>query len=343
MTPPFDSNTGGKAPIFHIARNREQRQRDEPNARSGDTEWGICNKYSISFADFRRWNHLPAKSIQSTITIEVGRKYIVGFRNHTVTPSPTVQPTPQPQPQPVVIIRPQPQPQPTPTPTPPPTVVVQPTPQPVVVPTPQPTPQPQPQPQPDPSPGPQTIRKWPAELRGSQRLIDYMKSWERPPMVNGQISGKVFRDTKGGLTIGYGHFIPEHEKWKWREYDPEQGGTREMTIHEMENLFKRDVDLLAEVEIRKRFKIRLLQQEYDALVDFTFHRGGGALRESGLEGYMNTIPDGRYDYNKIKDMFMKYAFWFNKATQQWEFVEGFNKRRKEEINMFQFGIYTLHR
>ncbi|MCB0644068.1 MAG: hypothetical protein KDC44_20625, partial [Phaeodactylibacter sp.] len=171
----------------------------------------------------------------------------------------------------------------------------------------------------------------------------YMKSWERPPLVNGQINGRVFRDTKGGLTIGYGHYIPEHEKWKWRDYDPEQGGTREMTLLDMENLFKRDVDLLAEVEIRKRFKVRLLQQEYDALVDFTFHRGGGALRESGLEGYINTISDGRYDYDKIKDQFMKYAFWFNQTTQQWEFVEGFSKRRKEEINMFQFGIYTLHR
>jgi len=309
---PNFSNPPGQTPIYHVARNQAQRQREEPNARVGDTEWGICNKYNITYAKFREWNGLPPKEIQSTITIEVGRKYIVGFKA-----APVVNPTPTPKPQPVqppVIIQPP---------------VVKPTPKPPVTPT--------------PAPPPVTNnRRWPQELRSSPPLIDYMKSWERPPLVNGQITGRVFRDTKGGLTIGYGHFIPENEKGKWRDYDPEQGGTRELTMAEMEDLFRRDVDLLAEVEIRKRFTVRLLQQEYDALVDFTFHRGGGALRESGLEGYINSVPNGNFNYDIIKDCFMKYAFWFNQATQQWEFLEGFKKRRQEEINMFQFGIYTLH-
>ncbi|MCB0621657.1 MAG: lysozyme, partial [Saprospiraceae bacterium] len=158
----------------------------------------------------------------------------------------------------------------------------------------------------------------------------------------GRISGQVFRDTKGSLTIGYGHYIKEEEKWNWAAYDPEQGGTRELSIAEMEALFRQDVQRLAEADVKKRFSVPLLQQEYDALVDFTFHRGAGALRDSDLEGYINSVPDGNFDYGVIQDNFMKYAFWFNRNTNQWEYVEGFAKRRREEIDMFRYGRYTLH-
>lgn len=286
-------------PIYHQARSKIERRRSEPGARVGDTEWGICNKYNISYDCFRKWNNLPPKHVQASVVIQVGRSYIVGYQ-------PVVQPQPQPQPQPTW---PQPQPQPT-------------------------WPQPQPQ--------PVSRRRYAYELTVSDPCVAYMKSWERPPKVNGRISGQVFRDTKGSLTIGYGHYIKEEEKWNWAAYDPEQGGTRELSIAEMEALFRQDVQRLAEADVKKRFSVPLLQQEYDALVDFTFHRGAGALRDSDLEGYINSVPDGNFDYGVIQDNFMKYAFWFNRNTNQWEYVEGFAKRRREEIDMFRYGRYTLH-
>ena len=185
-------------------------------------------------------------------------------------------------------------------------------------------------------------RQLPTRLRVSKPAVDYMKSWERPPKVNGRISGAVFRDTKGGKTIGYGHFIKAEEEPRWAAYDPELGGSMELSLSQMEDLFREDVDRLAEADIRKRIRVPLRQHEYDALVDFVFHRGAGALRQSGLESYINTVSNGVFDYNKITDCFMVYAFWFNRNTNSWEYVEGFAKRRREEIDMFRYGRYTLH-
>ncbi|MBR9920759.1 MAG: LysM peptidoglycan-binding domain-containing protein [Bacteroidetes bacterium] len=311
MAPPIDDNPnfGNEklVPIYHIARDRATRQLEEPGTRVGDTEWAICHKHGITYDRFRNLNNLPSRSQSPNITIRVGHKYIVGYRKMPVviwsTDSTSSNTTPTPRPQPVPL--------PKPKPVPPPVVQV-------------------------------NFRKKPRELSASQPLIDYMKSWERPPIVNGRISGQVFRDTKGSATIGYGHWIKDHELSKWAAYDPRQGGTRSMSMDQMIQLFKDDVKRLAEVEVHKRFHVKLTQGEYDALVDLAFHRGGGALRDSGLEGYMNSISDGNYSANRIKDCFMKYAYWFNRNTGQWEFVAGFEKRRREELDMFLHSKYTLH-
>ncbi|MCB0707076.1 MAG: LysM peptidoglycan-binding domain-containing protein [Saprospiraceae bacterium] len=312
MAPPIDENpTFGNeknVPIYHIARDMATRSLEEPGTRVGDTEWAICHKHGITYDRFRSLNGLPSRERQPNLTIQVGRKYLVGYKKMPViiwstdtNTSGNVTPTPRPQP--------------------------------VVPPKPVPAP---------PPPVPVDQRKLPTQMKASQPLIDYMKSWERPPIRNGRISGQVFRDTKGSMTIGYGHWIKEEERSRWAAFDPEMGGTREMTLSEMEQLFREDVQRLAEIEVHKRFKNKLRQGEYDALVDLAFHRGGGSLRDSGLESYMNSISSGQYDTGQIKDAFMKYAFWFNRTTGQWEFVAGFEKRRKEELNMFLFGQYTLH-
>ncbi|MBK7410588.1 MAG: hypothetical protein IPL49_07900 [Saprospirales bacterium] len=198
-------------------------------------------------------------------------------------------------------------------------------------------------PQPTPMPTPITgTRRIPADLSVSEPCLAYMRSWERPPVVNGQITGKVFRDTKGSLTVGFGHFIKEEEKQPWAAYDPEQGGRQELTMAQMVDLFHADVSRLSEADIKRRIYVPLLQHEYDALVDFVFHRGAGALLQSGLQTYLNSKPNGNFDYGEIQDCFMLYAFWFNQATGQWEHNAGFEKRRWEEIDMFRYGKYTLH-
>ncbi|MEM1217895.1 MAG: LysM peptidoglycan-binding domain-containing protein [Bacteroidota bacterium] len=323
-----------KKPIYHTARTKSQRQAAEPGALAGDTEWSICKKFGITYYQFRKWNKLPPREVVPNLIISAGLKYIVGYQQQA---APNPQPNPQPQPQP----QPNPQPQPKPNPRPvweDPFNNNRPNPQP------QPRPQPQPQPNPQPQPQPQPVnqRKSATSFSSSDRLIDYMKSWERPPMVNGRISGQVFRDRFGSMTIGFGHWIKEEEAWKWRDYDPQQGGRRELSMLEMIDLFKQDVAILAEAEVKKRFKTPLLQQEFDALTDLAFHRGGGALRNSGLEDYINRTPNGKFDYNIIRQSFMKHAYRLDRNTNQWTHVPGFEKRRKEEINMFQFGIYTLH-
>jgi len=200
---------------------------------------------------------------------------------------------------------------------------------------------------PAPTPTPTTppvsgVRRMPTELWVSEPCLTYMRSWERPPKVNGVITGRIFKDSKGSLTIGFGHFIKPEERWRWAAYDPEQGGTQEMTMDQMEALFREDVHRLAEADLKKRIFVPLKQQEYDALTDFVFHRGAGALLQSGLQTYINSKPNGNFDYAEIQDCFMLYAFWFNPATGQWEYNAGFEKRRWEEIDMFRYGRYTLH-
>lgn len=197
-------------------------------------------------------------------------------------------------------------------------------------------------PAPTPVPPPSATRMYPTQLSTSEACLAYMRSWERPPKVNGVLTGKVFRDTKGSLTIGFGHFIKEEERPRWAAYDPEMGGTQELSMGQMEALFHEDVARLAEADIKRRIYTRLLQHEYDALVDFVFHRGAGALFQSGLQNYINSRPNGDFDYGEIQDCFMLYAFWFNPATSEWEYNAGFEKRRREEINMFRYGQYTLH-
>ena len=335
MCPPFDDNPGGTGElqaIYHVARDQATRAREEPGSRVGDTEWAICHKYGISYNKFRSMNGLPSRESQPNLVIQVGRRYVVGYKrvptfnwvnafnrprpdsgnSVTTISQPTINtdvPPADPVPRPVPDIQPV---TPTPPPTPPPPRITE-------------------------------ARFRASALKASQPLIDYMKSWERPPLVNGRISGQVFRDTKGSMTIGFGHWIKEEEKRQWAAYDPEQGGRREMSLSEMEQLFKDDVYRLAEVEVKKRFANKLRQQEYDALVDLAFHRGGGALRDSGLESYMNSVSNGRYDENRIEKAFMKYAYWYNRNTGQWDYVAGFEKRRKEELDMFLRGRYTLHR
>ncbi|MCB9284899.1 MAG: hypothetical protein H6563_12550 [Lewinellaceae bacterium] len=207
----------------------------------------------------------------------------------------------------------------------------------------QPVTPPQPPPPTPVTPSPSTsFRRMPTELSVSDACIAYMRSWERPPKVNGQLTGRVFRDTKGSLTVGFGHYIKEEDKQQWAAYDPEQGGWRELTMDQMIELFHADVSRLSEADIKKRIFVPLLQHEYDALVDFVFHRGAGALLQSGLQNYINSKPNGNFDYGEIQDCFMLYAFWFNQATGQWEHNPGFEKRRWEEIEMFRYGRYTLH-
>jgi GH24 family phage-related lysozyme (muramidase) len=305
MSPVNDPNTG--IPIYHTARSFEQRKREEPNARTGDTEWSICNQYGITYLRFRLWNNLPSREQQESLIIQVGRRYIVGYKAAPTAPVFTPRPggqggmsgggsssagghT-------------------------------------------------------SPAGGGSTagLRKMPAEWTMSQPLIDYMKSWERPPLKDGRITGHAYRDTKGGLTIGFGRFIPPHEEHKWAAYNPEQGGTRELSMDEMMAMYREDVDRLAAADLRRMILVRLRQHEFDALIDFVFHRGAGALRDSGLQAHINSRPNGDFDANIIRDSFMKYAAWFDRNTGQWVPNAGFEKRRKEEIDMFLNARYTLHR
>lgn len=187
-------------------------------------------------------------------------------------------------------------------------------------------------------------RQLPAHLQPSQKVLDYIRSRERPPInALGEITGQAYRDTKQRLTIGYGRYIKSTEEYLWAAYNPEVGGTLEFTLEQMHQMFAEDVERLAVVDIRRVVTSALRQQEYDALVDFVYHRGIGALIKSGIAGHINAHPAGDFSRDTMVSGFMAYAKWFNEKTGKMEQSDGFERRRADEINMFFDGIYANHR
>ena len=85
---------------------------------------------------------------------------------------------------------------------------------------------------------------------------------------------KAYQDQGGVWTIGYGHTGPEVR----------QG--MEITQLEAENLLIKDVEI-AENFVNYFVKVHLNQNEFDALVDFTFNLGGGNLQKSTLLRLVN--------------------------------------------------------
>jgi lysozyme len=79
----------------------------------------------------------------------------------------------------------------------------------------------------------------------------------------------VYKDAAGYPTIGYGHLIKAGESFSY--LDPEAA----------RKLLKKDVKLHAD-PVNRMVRIPLLQEQFDAIVSFTFNLGEGALRSSTL-------------------------------------------------------------
>ena len=101
----------------------------------------------------------------------------------------------------------------------------------------------------------------------SQKGIDLIKSFEGLKLVS-------YVDAVGVLTIGYGHtgsnVYVNHV----------------ITEKEAEDLLRRDL-FAFELSVSKLISIPLDQEQFDALVSFTFNCGASALQESTLRKRLN--------------------------------------------------------
>jgi lysozyme len=113
----------------------------------------------------------------------------------------------------------------------------------------------------------------------------------------------------GSLTIGYGTTIKPGE---YTSITKEQG---EALLRKSISGFERSVKNLV--------KVPLNQNQYDALVSFTYNVGAGALKRSTLLKKLNSG-----DYSGAADELLK----FTKANGK--VLEGLVRRREKERNLF---------
>ena len=90
-------------------------------------------------------------------------------------------------------------------------------------------------------------------------------------------SSKIYLDSAGLQTIGYGHLILPHEKHSFKNG---------ITATHAEFLLKQDV-ITAENAVTRLIKTPLTNNQFDSLVSFTFNVGAGALQRSTLRHKVN--------------------------------------------------------
>ena len=137
----------------------------------------------------------------------------------------------------------------------------------------------------------------------SQTGIDLIKQYEGCKLKAYQDSAKIW-------TIGFG---------------TTKGITRGMVItpEEAEDLFRGDL-IFSEDCIKRLVKVELTQNEFDALVSWTYNLGCGSLRRSTMLKHIN-----RQEHKMLVTLEMKK---WNKAKGR--VLKGLTRRREAEAKLF---------
>lgn len=138
----------------------------------------------------------------------------------------------------------------------------------------------------------------------SDNGIKFIANWEGK-------RNSVYMDAVGLPTIGIGHLIKKGEVFP-----------KIMTDKEVYDLFRKDIRNF-ETAINSLVKVKLTQNQYDALVSFTFNCGVGALQQSTLLKKLNAG-----DYTGASQEFLKW----DKANGKP--LLGLTRRRTAEKELF---------
>lgn len=134
-------------------------------------------------------------------------------------------------------------------------------------------------------------------------------------------SNTAYRDSANLWTIGVGHLIKPNEQHLI---------TARLSDKEVDDLLTADL-MWAEKKVNDLVTARITQNQFDALVSFTFNVGPQAFEDSTLLKEVNAGAEP-------KDIAFQFLRW-NKAGGQ--VVRGLTNRRKREIGLFTQHIGTL--
>lgn len=140
-------------------------------------------------------------------------------------------------------------------------------------------------------------------MRISGKGLELVKTFEG-------FSATVYHDIAGLPTIGYGHLITKGEVFS------------RISESEAEVLLLRDITV-AERAVERFIHVVLSQQQFDALVSFTFNLGAGALQRSTLRVKLN-----RGEYDEIPAEMLR---WVRAGGLR---SEGLVRRRRAEGRLF---------
>jgi len=150
-------------------------------------------------------------------------------------------------------------------------------------------------------------------MKTSERGKDFIKSFESCKL-------SAYKCSAGIPTIGYGHT---------------KGVTMGMTItqDEAEEMFDKDVSQF-DLNLSKIVTKPLKQNQWDALISFSFNLGTGSLLNSTLFKKLKADPEDP----TIPDEFLKW----DKARVNGELValKGLTRRRVAEAMIYKQNIYT---
>lgn len=150
-------------------------------------------------------------------------------------------------------------------------------------------------------------------LKSSPALINFVCGWEK-------FTPKPYKDQANLWTWGYGHCQKPGERLPIRIDEAE--GARIMSIDLVE----------AERAVKRGIKVKLSQQEFDALVSLAFNCGPAAVEGSTLAGVLN---------NEFRTKAADQILRWDKVRQGGQLVSspGLVKRRAAERRIFTDGVY----
>jgi len=158
-------------------------------------------------------------------------------------------------------------------------------------------------------------------MKMSENGLELLKEWEGFKL-------RMYKDSAGLPTIGVGHLITKSEQASGQITieGVAVAYANGLTDQQVLDLLSQDVKP-AEQAVTNGVKVALNQNQFDALVSFTFNVGNGAFNGSTLLKVLN-----QGNYSQVPDQLRRW----NKAGGQ--VVQGLVNRRQNEINLWNATI-----